>query len=152
MTSSYTRAEVMPRVQQRRGLRLTADEAAAIMAGRQPVRGRYLGPANPGGGRAYASDTVNPGFVNPALVTNPQLSINSSISSPSVAALNSGTGGVATTGITAGTTAAPTNFGSGVTPTGAASSLPAGAFAGSGVRILRGDSGVTNTNASGNRP
>jgi hypothetical protein len=150
MTSSYTRsytgAEVMPRVTPRssRSIRRSADEAAAIMAGRQALRGRYLGPANPGpGNRPYASDHAG-GFVPPALLTNPQLTINSSISSPSTSAINSGAGGVAgvgiatdagilaTTGVTTGTTFAGTTTGGvgGVAATtGTGVGLPAGTFA-----------------------
>jgi hypothetical protein len=141
MTSSYTRAEVMPRVTPRL-IRRSPAEAAAIMAGRQALRGRYLGQANPGpGNRPYASDYAG-GFVPPALLTNPQLTINSSISSPSTSAINSGAGGVGvgtdtgvlvTAGVTTGTTAAATLAGTttgavaGTTGTGVG--LPAGAFA-----------------------
>lgn len=136
MTSSYTRA----------------DQAAAIMAGHQPARGRYLGPANPGPIRAYASDAINTGFVNPAPVTNPQLSVNSSISSQPVAAINSGVGGLATTGVTAATTTGTTAAAT-ITGTQSGSSLPTvtAASAGTGVRIVRDTSSVTITNASGNR-
>ncbi len=147
MTSSYTKAEVMPRVTPRssRSIRRSADEAAAIMAGRQALRGRYLGPANPGpGNRPYASDHAG-GFVPPALLTNPQLTINSSISSPSTSAINSGAGGIAgvgiatdagvlaaggvPTGTTAGATFAGTTTGGVATTTGTGVGLPAGTFA-----------------------
>lgn len=145
MTSSYTRAEALPRVTARRGvIRRSAEEAAAIMAGRQTLRGRYLGPANPGpGGRPYQSDFVHGGFVNPAVVTNPQLTINSTISSPSTAAISSGAGGfagsdagvnVATNGVTTtGATAGATLPGAATTGTTATTAtgvgLPAGTFA-----------------------
>lgn len=140
MTSSYTRADALPRVQ-RRSIRQSADQAAAIMAGRQALRGRYLGPANPGpGNRPYHSDFAG-GFVNPALLTNPQITINSTISSPPTPAINSGaggvadggagivTGGVTTTGATAGATLAGTTT---AAATGGATTgvgLPAGTFA-----------------------
>jgi hypothetical protein len=140
MTSSYTRAEVLPAVTPR-SIHHSADEAAAIMAGRQAVRGRYLGQVNPGpGNRPYASDYAST-YVNPALQTNPQLTVNSSISSPPTGAINSGAGGVATdaggvlvTGGTTGTTAAATVAGTATTTTGAttagtAAALPAGTFA-----------------------
>lgn len=146
MTSSYTKAEVLPRVTPR-SIRRSADEAAAIMAGRRALRGRYLGPANPGPGNGpYASDFAG-GFVPPALRTNPQLTINSSISSPSTTAINSGAGGVAGVGIaadagvlasggvTTGTTAASSfagttgGVGGVAATTGTGVGLPAGTFA-----------------------
>ena len=155
MTSSYTRSEAAPNVavKQRQSIRRSAAEAAAIMAGHQATRGRYLGPANPGpAGRAYASDFVNTGVVDPSAVTNPQFVVNSS--------------GVVTT---TGTTAAATIAGTNVTPGAAASTLPPGTFAsvsqtatetisnnatvtaasaGTGVRVVRGTDTVTITNAS----
>src|SRR5690349_15404947 len=81
MTSNYTRSEMIPTVRTQprasNSIHHTAAEAAAIMAGRATLRGRYLGPASPGSsGRAYASDSVG-GYVNPAMYTNPQLTINS---------------------------------------------------------------------------
>ncbi len=129
-------AEATPKVRtHQRSIRHSAEEAAAIMAGRAPLRGRYLGPASPASsGRAYASDSVG-GFVNPAMLTNPQLTINSSISSSPTAAINSGageavaTGSVAATSVT-GTTAAATIAGTGLTTTAATTTaLPAGTFA-----------------------
>jgi hypothetical protein len=134
MTSSYDRAQVLPPVKPRSITRRSPAEAAAIMAGRQTLRGRYLGQVNPGpGNRPYVSDYAG-GFQNPALITNPQLTINSSISSPSpgsignadFAGVNMGavTNGINTTAvtgtITSGTTAATTVTGT---------ALPAGAFA-----------------------
>ena len=96
MTSSWTSASVLPAVTPRTLSR--ADRAAAIMANRQSTtRGRYLGVVNPGpGGRPYASDrnaliaSVPP---NPALQTNPQLTINSSLTSGPTVAINSGAEG-----------------------------------------------------------
>src|SRR5687768_6545260 len=97
MTSSYTRAEVLPTVTPRSVSR--ADRAAAIMAGHQATRGRYLGVVNPGpGSRPYVSDQValiTAVPPNPSLQTNPQLTVNSSISSNPSPAINSGAGGVA---------------------------------------------------------
>ena len=138
MTSSYTRAEMLPTVSKRTITRRSPEEAAAIMAGRQVLRGRYLGPANPGpGNRPYVSDSAG-GFVNPAMLTNPQLTINSTISSPSTTGIgNDGlvaTGVVNTTatGTTAiDTTAVATVAGTttGTVTTGTGVGLPAGTFA-----------------------
>ena len=180
MTSSYTKAEVMPRVTPRRtrSIRRSADEAAAIMSGRQAPRGRYLGPANPGpGNRPYASDYAG-GFVPPALLTNPQLTINSSISSPSTAAINSGAGGVAGVGVagvgvatdagvlaaggvTTGTTAASNltgttgGVGGVAAATGTGAGLPAGTFAAVRPAVtesIGNNPGVTSASAGAGRP
>lgn len=91
MTSSY-RGKDQARVNSRVH-RLSADDAALIMADHLP-RVRVLGPVNPGNPRSYGSAGVVTGrFVNPALATNPQATINSSISSQPVAAISSGAGG-----------------------------------------------------------
>ena len=146
MTSSYNSAQVLPPVTPRsvnRGIpRRSAAEAAAIMAGAQALRGRYLGVVNPGpGNRPYHSDGAG-GLGNPALATNPQMTINSTISSPAPGSIDSaafpvtagGAGilgtGVATTGTTAGinTTAASTLAGTGTT-TATGIGLPAGTLA-----------------------
>jgi hypothetical protein len=125
MTSSFTRAESLPQPMTSSS---RADVAAAIMAQHQPLQGRVLGPANPGSsGRGYFSDGRTGVFINPAVVTNPQVTVNSSISSPATPAIISGAGGgggvvvngavVATsvngsTGLTSGaTTAAATTAG-----------------------------------------
>ena len=137
MTSSYTRSDVLPPVTPRSGVvRRSPDEAAAIMAGHQALRGRYLGVTNPGSaGRPYASDNIRT-FIPPAMLTNPQRTINSSISSPSGAGIISGAGepvgGVTLT--PAGTVAGATIAGTGLvdpTPTTAAAGIPVGAIAGS---------------------
>ena len=138
MTSSYTRAEVLPAVKPLS----RADRAAAIMAGHQRLRGRYLGVVNPGpAGRPYVSDGRTGQLVNPALLTNPQLTINSSISSNPVPGLNTG---VSSTGFSGGATgsatvATGTGFAAGASVTGdvitptttaaGANVLPPGAFA-----------------------
>jgi hypothetical protein len=108
--------------------RLSPDEAAAIVAANLP-RVRVLGPSSPGApGQGYASDGRTGTFSWPALQTNPQLTVNSSISSNSVPVISSGAGEVV-----GGTTV--TNAGGAVitngtlSPTGAAIPVPAGAFA-----------------------
>lgn len=150
MTSSYNSAQVLPPVTPRtvnRGIpRRSPAEAAAIMAGNQPLRGRYLGPANPGpGNRPYVSDYAG-GLGNPAMLTNPQMTINSTISSPApgsidsngfpvtaggVGVLGTGIAGGTTNGVIAGTTidgTAAATF-AGTTTTGAGVGLPAGTLA-----------------------
>lgn len=134
MTSSYTGADAKPRSASR------ADRAAAIMAGHQSARGRYLGTVNPAPvSRAYETGLAPAGFANPALITNPQLTVNSSISSGPVAGINTGVGSTfVTNGATVTTPAAATTTGftssaivTGVapTPTTAAAPLPPGALA-----------------------
>jgi hypothetical protein len=73
--------------------RLTPDEAALIMAERAP-RVRVLGPAYPGEpGRPYASEGLVTGqWVNPAMQTNPQLTVNSSLTSNPTAGIATGAG------------------------------------------------------------
>lgn len=74
--------------------RRTADEAAAIMAGVAPLRGRVLGPVSPATNRpAQSAPAIVTGqFINPALRTNPEVTVNSSISSPATPAITSGAG------------------------------------------------------------
>jgi hypothetical protein len=132
MTSSYTRAEALPTVTARaaattrpvargteRVIRRSPDEAAAIMAGRQQLAGRYLGVVSPAlSNQQYVSANLRTGeFQNPALVTNPQLTINSSISSPPLPAIGPGVDTALTT--TTGTTAAATVAGTASTGTSA---------------------------------
>jgi len=112
MISSSTTVDPIPGLTARPANRLglTADEAAAIMARHQTNGGgKFLGYANPAmSGRGYYSDLRPSGqFSNPAMV-NPQLTINSSISSPGgYPAITSGAGEpVATAGVTAGAIAA----------------------------------------------
>lgn len=147
MTSSYTRAEVLPTVTPRSVSR--ADRAAAIMAGHQAARGRYLGVVNPGpASRPYVSDQVAliTGVPpNPSLQTNPQLTLNSSISSNPSPAINSGVGGVAgSTGgvLVSGATTATT------ATTGVTSVLPAGAFAASTVSPIEAASALPTVTAT----
>lgn len=134
MTSSYSRPEPLPTVSQR-SIRRSAAEAAAIMADNQPSGGRYLGIVSPGTpGRGYHSDQIAT-FVPPALQTNPQLTLNASISSDPTSAINSvtaadagvTTGGVTTGGVTSGVTVTGT---ADATPTTAATTVTPGMVAG----------------------
>jgi hypothetical protein len=97
MMSSYTRSETLPSVTPR-SIRRSPDEAAAIMAGHQITRGRYLGLVSPGAsGRGYESANVST-YVNPALQTNPQRTMNSSISSQPTPGITSGAEGTVDAG------------------------------------------------------
>lgn len=75
---------------------MSAAEAAALLVDNLPPV-RVLGPSSPDAAtRGYVSEGLQTGqFVNPAIRTNPQLSVNSSISSQPVEAVTSGVGGVA---------------------------------------------------------
>lgn len=146
-TSSYNSAQVLAPVTPRvnRGItRRSAAEAAAIMTGAQALRGRYLGVVNPGpGNRPYASDSAG-GLGNPAMATNPQMTINSTISSPAPGSIDSaafpvttGGAGILGTGVTGGTTTGTTTlnttaastFAGTTTPTATGIGLPAGTLA-----------------------
>lgn len=122
--------------------RSRADQAAAILANQQP-RVRYLGVAMPGNsGRPYYSDRVVTGaFQNPALRTNPQLTVNSSISSAPTPVIASGAGegvggdAVAAGAFVTGTSVASTTGASIVTPS-ATTGVTAGSTAtGTGLAV-----------------
>jgi hypothetical protein len=69
----------------------SSSEAAAVLAGHQ---GRFLGYANPGPPSPnYGNDIVTGQVVPPALIANPQSTVNSSISSPPTPVITSGVGG-----------------------------------------------------------
>src|SRR5437762_11047799 len=80
--------------------RLTADQAAAIMREHQAYNGRILGYLNPAPMIGPpGSEIVTGQFISPAQYTNPQLTVNSSISSPQgFPVMTSGAGGIAPTG------------------------------------------------------
>ena len=124
MISSYTpapgRVVLQPRVD---------TDAIAIAAANQSYRGRYLGPADPGGVPNPQMVNFQTGqFVNPSDYANPEITVNSSISSPPTPVVTSGGGGVvigggvATTASLGGTTSAITS-GLITTPTTAAASV-----------------------------
>jgi hypothetical protein len=96
-SSSIGSSQALPVVTFRNGLS-RADQAAAIMAQHQP-RERYLGPAFPGGYSGFDGSRTGQ-FQNPALRTNPQLTVNSSLSSGPVPVVASGAGDAG--GVTAG--------------------------------------------------
>lgn len=142
-SSTYPSQTALPRVQSRDIRRLSPDEAAAIMADQQPSV-KVLGPAMPGrSGRGYESDGIRTGqFINPAMLTNPTPTVNSSVTSDPIPVISSGAGEAVSGGgaIVSGTTvtssavapgsAAVINTGGAtVTPTNASIPLPPGAFA-----------------------
>jgi hypothetical protein len=157
MTSSYTRQDALPAVT----ALSRADAAAAIMAQHQPLQARVLGPVDPGSsGRPYVSDGATNVFRSPAMITNPQQTINSSISSAPTVAIATGAGGGGATVVNGAVVAASVNGSNGlssavtttgttnvstvsndgavvfpatahpITPTNAALPLSAGVFAG----------------------
>jgi hypothetical protein len=124
MTSSFT--EVSAPAGQRPLRRLTAEQAAMIMADQQP-RVKVLGPASPGNGNPGFYSLAHPSgqLENPALRTNPQVTVNSSISSRPTPVILSGAGGSGTvSAVAAGGTAFTAN--GMVAGTTAASGLSAG--------------------------
>jgi len=127
MMSSYSRPESLPTASTRT-IRRSPAEAAAIMAQHQATRGVYLGVSNPGPNRSDVNVQTGQ-FVNPAMLVNPQRTVNSSISSQPTSVINTGAG---ESGVAAAATGVPT-----VTV----------ASAGAPVRLLRGTNGaVTVTN------
>src|SRR4051812_38843266 len=69
-------------------------DPAATMAAIQPHTGRVLGPADPAPtGAPNAPNPPTGQYQNPALAANPQVTVNSSISSAPTPALVSGAGG-----------------------------------------------------------
>ncbi|HEV7242070.1 MAG TPA: hypothetical protein VGQ36_22765 [Thermoanaerobaculia bacterium] len=72
-------------------IRRSPDEAAAIMAQHQANRGVYLGVTNPGPNRPVVVAQSGQ-FVNPAMLVNPQATVNSSISSQPTPVISSGAG------------------------------------------------------------
>lgn len=97
-----------------------SEDAAAILAAHQGFNGRVLGPVNPAPSASRGTDIVTGQFYPPSLIANPQITVNSSISSGPNPVISSGageTGGAAiiagaTPGaVTAAATAAPATSG-----------------------------------------
>src|SRR5919206_510224 len=73
-------------------------DAMAVAAANASYRGRYLGPADPGGAPSYVTnpqtaDAPTGQFINPSDTANPEITINRSISSPGYEAISGGGGG-----------------------------------------------------------
>ena len=106
MISSYTPAPGVVVTQTRPNLADVADAAAA-----RSYRGRYLGPSDPTTGGYVMNPAIQTGqWQNPSLVANPQLTVNSSISSQPIPVVTGGGGGgfVASAPVTAATPASVT--------------------------------------------
>jgi hypothetical protein len=128
-SSSIDNGQALPAVRPRAS---RADQAAAVIADQAP-RVRYLGVAMPGqSGRGYFSDANPSGqFQNPALRTNPQLTVNSSISSSPTPVIASGAGeGVAGGGVSGAAVVTGNSFAS---TTGASTVIGTGAGLTTGV-------------------
>jgi hypothetical protein len=148
-SSSYVGAQAIPSgTQQMR--RLSAAEAAAVIAQQAP-RVRYLGVTYPNNG-GYVSDNVVTGqFQNPALRTNPQLTVNSSLSSQPTAVISSGAGEAAgSTG--GGITGAAVVNGTGTTGIGLTSGVTSAGLTGgttsAGLTVGTTSAGITGTTTS----
>jgi hypothetical protein len=135
MISSYTAspgAAVLQRVD---------TDAIAIAAANQSYRGRYLGIVDPSGVASYASNPQSANFqtgqfINPAQFTNPEITVNRSISSEPTEVVTSGVdagtivsgvaatpvSGAVTSAITAGL-ATPTTAATTLTPNTAANTV-----------------------------
>lgn len=157
MTSSYTRQEVIPSVSaQPRSLHHTPDEAAAIMAGHAPLRGRYLGVANPAGvaaSRGYASD-VNIARMQRPPYSVPEQTVNSSIVSPPTGVVSSGAGTVDSTGaaVIGSLTGTPTTTAAATLPAATtvttATPTPTAAISGNATVTSASAGGTVTTNAA----
>lgn len=105
MMSSYS-GDALPSVQPRRVARVSAAEAAAILAENQP-RVRYLGVTYAGeAARPYVSDGRTNQFTYPAQQTSPRSTVNSSLTSGPTPVVTSGAG----EGIDGGVAAATAEF------------------------------------------
>jgi hypothetical protein len=140
MMSSYS-GEALPAVQPRRVARVSAAEAAAILAEQQP-RVRYLGVGYPGTpNRPYVSDGQTNLFTYPAQQVNPRVTVNSSITSGPTPVVTSGAG----EGVGGGVDAATAEFldasgavfdtGTGVTGATAASTFGGSTLTGTGTAL-----------------
>ena len=139
MTSSYTGSEALPVVKARSSnLPLTADQAAAVLRQQTP-RVRVLGQSSPGVTGGYYSDGLVTGLPqNSAAVTNPQSTINSSLTSRQPAqAVTSGVGGGGGTVVVNASGTTTTQSASTVNPTN-----------GSAVRLVTVNGQVVVTNTS----
>ena len=128
MTSSYSDAQ------------LSADQAAALMKERQAYRGRFLGyldavPGLPNQQAQAGPDYATGQFVSPSLYANPEVTVNSSISSQPTPVITSGAGDV-----TSAVGVAADAF---VVPGGAASSSTTGSTATTAAATIGTTTGTT---------
>lgn len=102
-------------------------EAYAVVAQSQNFRGRILGPSSPG--QSNLSEAIPPTgqFQNPALVANPEVTVNRSISSDATPAVINDSGAGITIVSGGGTTAASTVTGTTAAATVAGTATPSAA-------------------------
>ncbi|PYQ53238.1 MAG: hypothetical protein DMF59_02370 [Acidobacteria bacterium] len=91
--SSYGNEGIPPMASSYTGIPQPNTDALAIAAAEQGFRGRVLGPANPGGVQLSVSPEVTGQVIPPAMVVNPQQTINATVSSPGVQGVSGGGGG-----------------------------------------------------------
>lgn len=84
MASSYTSSAGTPRIN---------TDALATLAADQGFRGRVLGPIGAEGPQTGSGAPLSGQWVNPAMIVNPQQTVNASISSPANSVYANGTGG-----------------------------------------------------------
>jgi hypothetical protein len=148
-SSSYVGAQAIPAGTQKMR-RLSAAEAAAVMAQYTP-RVRYLGVAYPGNRGGYASDNVVTGqFQNPAMRTNPQLTVNSSLTSQPTEVISSGAGEAVGSTAAGGTTSAAVidGTGTGLATSGVTSAGITGTSTNAGLTTGTTSAGLTGTTTS----
>ncbi len=126
--TSYGTEGIPPMASSYTGITRVNTDALATLAAEQGFRGRVLGPVNPAGVQVGVPTQLTGQLVPPAMIVNPQETINSSVSSPygsvGVTSGNGGDSGQAVSVSAAG--AAPATTGSAaVAATSAASSVAA---------------------------
>ena len=80
--SSYGTEGIPPMASSYTGITRVNTDALAVLAAEQGFRGRVLGPVNPAGVQVAVPNQLTGQLVPPALIVNPQDTINSSVSSP----------------------------------------------------------------------
>jgi hypothetical protein len=123
-------------------------DALALLAAEQSFRGRILGPANPAGRQVgIALPSTGGQFVSPSMTANPQMTVNTSISSSPGVVVTNGPIGIAATGTTppeAGVTPGVTPTLTGSTSSAALmNSTPAPVATGSGAQPIVGTVAAT---------
>jgi hypothetical protein len=104
-------------------LRTSNIDALADLAARQGFRGRVLGPADPGNVSTPPEAQAATGqFINPSLYANPEITVNSSISSQPNPVISTGAG--STAAVTIGDSAAGSALTSGMTANGPTAAAP----------------------------
>lgn len=134
-------------------------DAIAVIEADRAYQGRVLGPAAPGNGAPSLSQQIATGqFISPSVLANPQMTVNSSVSSAPVPAIVSGaaggdagavfTGAVTANGAVAGNALAGNAIGGATTGNfGLANVGNAGTTVGTNANF--GATGLSNTTATG---